>query len=313
MADRLADIAAQISNVRQLEQVVTAMRGIAASRASQARALLAGIEAYARVISGAISEALSLTDDDAPTARSGDAGRCLILFAAEQGFAGAFSERVFEAVTDDLAGAVVFVLGTRGVAAAAERGVTPAFTAPMVTSAAAIPRLANKVADTLYHHIAEGRAANVEVVYSHAPSGTGITVARHSLLPLDLTRFPRRQRSHPPLITLPPEVLLERLAAEYVYAQLCEATMHAFVAENDARVKAMAAAKSHIEAKLTALSQRENQLRQEEITTEIIELAAGAEEIGKSTSKLQPRHGRTDGDGSSGAGKRPALRPPVMG
>ena len=37
MAERLADIVTQIQNMRQLEAVVTAMRGIAASRAQQAR------------------------------------------------------------------------------------------------------------------------------------------------------------------------------------------------------------------------------------------------------------------------------------
>jgi F-type H+-transporting ATPase subunit gamma len=40
---------------------------------------------------------------------------------------------------------------------------------------------------------------------------------------------------------------------------------------------AMTAAKTNIGAKLVGLAQRERQLRQEEITTEIVELAAGAE------------------------------------
>ena len=53
--------------------------------------------------------------------------------------------------------------------------------------------------------------------------------------------------------------------------------MHAFVAENEARMVAMVAAKNNTETKLAALVQRERQLRQEEITTEIVELAAGAE------------------------------------
>jgi F-type H+-transporting ATPase subunit gamma len=53
--------------------------------------------------------------------------------------------------------------------------------------------------------------------------------------------------------------------------------MHAFEAENEARMMAMASAKTNIGTKLTGLSQRERQLRQEEITTEIVELATGAE------------------------------------
>ena len=104
-----------------------------------------------------------------------------------------------------------------------------------------------------------------------------IRIDRHSLLPIDFTRFARPQRQQPPLITLAPQALLERLAAEYVYAQLCEAAMQAFVAENDARMAAMAAAKNNTESKLAALKQREQQRRQEEITTEIVELATGAE------------------------------------
>ncbi|MHB8885608.1 MAG: hypothetical protein ACYC5H_11120 [Methylovirgula sp.] len=39
----------------------------------------------------------------------------------------------------------------------------------------------------------------------------------------------------------------------------------------------MATAKTNVQSKLEELSQRERLLRQEEITTEIIELAAGAE------------------------------------
>lgn len=59
MSERLADIAARIDNVRQLDAVVTAMRGIAAARAQQSWGLLAGIEAYAATVSGAIGQALN--------------------------------------------------------------------------------------------------------------------------------------------------------------------------------------------------------------------------------------------------------------
>jgi F-type H+-transporting ATPase subunit gamma len=278
MAERLADIVAQIQNVRQLESVVTAMRGIAASRAQQGRALLAGIEAYTRVISAAIGQALSLVPSDGPApTRQRQPHHGLIVFCAEQGFAGGFSERVLDTVKDELAGATVFLIGTRGIAVAEEHGLRPAWRTPMATSAGAIPGLANRIADALYVHVADGSVIDVDVAFSHTRSGSGIHIDRHSLLPVDLARFPRQVRNHPPLTTLAPAVLLERLAAEYVYAQVCEAAMHAFAAENEARMMAMAAAKTNIESKLGGLSQREHQLRQEEITTEIVELAAGAE------------------------------------
>jgi F-type H+-transporting ATPase subunit gamma len=282
MPERLADIVAQIQNVRQLHAVVTAMRGIAASRAQQGRSLLAGIKAYTDVISTAIGQALSLVPADGSAPTQSGRGRCgLILFCAEQGFAGAFSERVLDAVTSDLAGATVFLVGTRGVAVADERGIRPAWTAPMVTHSGAIPSFVNRVADALYERVAEGTVTWVDVVFSHSHPGGSIEIDRHSLLPIDLSRFVRPVQNQPPLTTLAPWMLLERLASEYVYAQLCEAAMHAFAAENEARMKAMATAKTNIESKLAGLSRREHQLRQEEITTEIVELAAGAEALSR--------------------------------
>ncbi|MDE2006156.1 MAG: F0F1 ATP synthase subunit gamma, partial [Rhodospirillales bacterium] len=78
----------------------------------------------------------------------------------------------------------------------------------------------------------------------------------------------------PPLTGLAPDLLLVRLAEEYVFAELCEAALSAFAAENEARVAAMVAAKSNIERVRTGLEARERQTRQEEITAEVAELAA---------------------------------------
>jgi F-type H+-transporting ATPase subunit gamma len=282
MAERLADIQQQIQNVRQLEAVVTAMRGIAASRAQKGHSLLGGIAAYADVISHAIGQALNLLPTDVvASAPPANARRGLILFCAEQGFAGAFSERVLDAA-GDVNGAVSLIIGTRGVVVANERGIKPAWSAPMVTHVEAIADFANRLADALYGYVASGAIAKVDVLYSRSQSLGGIRVDRHSLLPIDFARFAQPVETFAPLITLAPGVLLERLAAEYVYAQLCEAAMHAFAAENEARMLAMASAKTNIQSKLGGLSQRERQLRQEEITTEIVELAAGAEAMTES-------------------------------
>ena len=279
MAERLADIVTQIQNVRQLEAVVTAMRGIAASRAQKSRSLLAGIEAYSRRDFARHRPGIepAAAGYRRPHLRSGVPERGLILFCAEQGFAGAFSERVLDAAAGDIDGATSLIVGTRGAGVANERGIKPAWSAPMATHVDAIPSFANRLADALYGYVATGAIAKVDILFSRSVSGSGIQIDRHSLLPIDFERFARPVEKQAPLTTLAPQLLLERLAAEYVYAQLCEAAMHAFEAENEARMMAMASAKTNIETKLAALSQRERQLRQQEITTEIVELAAGAE------------------------------------
>jgi F-type H+-transporting ATPase subunit gamma len=52
--------------------------------------------------------------------------------------------------------------------------------------------------------------------------------------------------------------------------------MLSFAAENEARMRAMIAARAHVADKLESLVGRARQLRQEEITNEIIELASGS-------------------------------------
>lgn len=275
MAERLADVIAQIDNVRQLQAIVGAMRGIAASRALQSRDLVTGIRAHSAVISAAISEALSLLPPVERAALPED-GSITILFCAEQGFAGAFSERVLDALGPGDAERSIFLLGTRGHSIALERGIAPVWWAPMATHGGMVETLANTVSDALYDRVASHGVTRAEIVFPVSEPGH-IRVERRTLLPVDMARFPRANPSLPPLVTLPPDVLLQRLAAEYVFVQICEAAMSAFAAENEARILAMSSARASIDRTLGGLQQREREVRQQEITGEVVELSAGTE------------------------------------
>ena len=66
MPDDLAAVRTRIHGVQQLDTVIGAMRGIAATHAQQSRLLLPGFRAYAEVIARAIASALRLRDDPPP-------------------------------------------------------------------------------------------------------------------------------------------------------------------------------------------------------------------------------------------------------
>jgi F-type H+-transporting ATPase subunit gamma len=200
----------------------------------------------------------------------------LILFCAEQGFAGAFTERVLEAAGPELSGTTLFLIGSRGGRIAAERGLTLTWQAPMASHVDGVKLLAMRLADALYDAMPVGGLTSVEVVFPTWTPGEGLAVERRSLLPLDPSHFAALPKGDVPLITIPAQELAARLAEEYVYAMLCEAAMLAFSAENEARVAAMVRAKGNIETMLGALQARERQVRQEEITAEVVELAGGA-------------------------------------
>jgi F-type H+-transporting ATPase subunit gamma len=275
MTERLADIGTRIEGIRQLGAVVNAMRGIAAARAQQARGQLAAVDSYAATIAQAIGRTLALL----PATRSGAVGRparsALVLFCAEQGFAGAFSERILDAVATDLPASELFLIGARGNAVAAERGVHAAWNSPMPSHSLGVPKLADRICEALYTRIAAGEINRLDAVFSRWQPGHGIHIERRRLFPLEMSDFPKPTNANAPLLNLASETLLIELTADYVYAQLCNTALHAFAAENEARMEAMAAARSQIERQLSALQATQRIVRQEEITAEIIELAAG--------------------------------------
>jgi F-type H+-transporting ATPase subunit gamma len=118
--------------------------------------------------------------------------------------------------------------------------------------------------------------ARVTVIHAVPAHSAAIEIAERALLPFDFARFKVAPPAAPPITTLPPEQLLVELAEEYIYAELCAEIMLSFAAENEARMRAMIAARSNVARKLEELVSSFRRLRQEEITGEIIELSAGS-------------------------------------
>lgn len=276
MSGRLAEVSAHLGTTRELGVVVAAMRSIAAARSREAKQRLNGVRAYATTLGTSIGEALALLPEPQRPGRTDqEAGRHLVLaLCAEQGFAGSYSERVLEVAMEALGdpGAQLMLIGERGEMAAAQRGLEPDWTASMVMHLDEVQVLAGRMADTLYARLGDGATRVVMVHMLPGESGRQEVVAR-SLLPFDYSRFPVVQRSQPPLITLEPMQLIAGLAEEYVFAELCEALVLAFAAENEARMQAMVVAQSHIEQRRDGLEAEYRQVRQDEITDEIIELS----------------------------------------
>ncbi|MFD0386711.1 F0F1 ATP synthase subunit gamma [Tistrella bauzanensis] len=74
---------------------------------------------------------------------------------------------------------------------------------------------------------------------------------------------------------MPPAQLLAGLIGEHVFADLCEALLLAYAAENNARMTAMIAARSGIDRRYDDLTGLARRIHQDDITAEILELATG--------------------------------------
>jgi F-type H+-transporting ATPase subunit gamma len=281
MTERLSDVEARIGTVHQLSAVITAMRAIAAARSREARANVDGIRAYAGMIGKAIGQALAFLPESGRRAapREAQGGHAVIALCAEQGFAGVYSERVLDAAqrvasADHRHAAALMLVGDRGLITAGERGLAVAWSAPTIVHAGQMAALAGRIVDALFERLDAGGLARVTIVHAVPDAAAAaLQIVEKQLVPFDFARFPLSPTAVAPILTLPSQTLLNRLVEEYVFAELCEAVMLAFAAENEARMRAMIAARTNVMKSLDGLVARSRQLRQEQITSEIIELA----------------------------------------
>ncbi|GGB42392.1 H+-transporting ATP synthase subunit gamma [Tistrella bauzanensis] len=282
MSGRLHDIEARIGTVRQLQAIVTAMRGIASARAREARTRLPAVQAHAAVIRRAMADVLAMAPDAGTADASGTVGAggatVLVIVTPDQGFVGGLPDRLIdEAVRAAGRHAAIewMMIGDRGLMLATARGVDIRWSTPMSAHVDDITTLADHLASAIYARMATGAVSGAEIV--HARPDADILCRR--LVPFDLGRVTDTARVAPsplpPLITMPPAQLLAGLIGEHVFADLCEALLLAYAAENNARMTAMIAARSGIDRRYDDLTGLARRIHQDDITAEILELATG--------------------------------------
>lgn len=280
MTERLGDITRRIASVQELDAVIAAMRGIAASRTQLCRIRLPAVLAYEKVISQAIAAALPfMPDATSPGSARAPAGHALVLFGAEQGFAGAFTERVLAEAPKALGSAQLLLLGTRAAIVVEEHGLPITWRSAMPSHPDAVAATANRISEVLYERIAEDAIGQVSLVFPIWNQEGTLKVETRAVLPFDFQRLVTNagdvSTTQQPLLTLSPQLLLARLVEEYVFAELCAAALEAIAAENEARIAAMLGASRNVDRMSAALHALERRTRQDEITAEVAELARG--------------------------------------
>ena len=119
--------------------------------------------------------------------------------------------------------------------------------------------------------------------YNHFESVLTQKVVAHTMIPISAegsaknTNAENEQKE----ITFEPErdILLQNMAPQIIAAQIFEAMLDAFAAEQAARMTAMDNATRNAGELIDELSLRYNRLRQASITTELIEIISGAEAL----------------------------------
>ena len=272
----LPRLRARIASLRDLRDLMRALRALAASHVQEAQDALRGIRRYTGIVEEAIVEtAAALPVERADRGAAPPAGEpMLAVFCSEHGFAGALNARVLErAEAERKEGQRLLVIGRRGAILAAERGLDVDRDFPMATHVGGVLGVTRGVAEHL------SAVATADVVFAGYRRGGNFEPEARRVLPLDPALLVGSGRRSPPLHHLAPEVLLQQLSSEYLFAEITRAVIEALASENGARLHAMEAADHNIGDKLEVLRRQEHVLRQEAITAELLDVVTGSEAI----------------------------------
>ncbi len=274
--EQLPRLKARISSLRELRDLIRAMRALAASHVQEAQGALAGIRGYVEVVEDAIADSAGLLrhSDGRALIAAPAVANVLMVVCSEHGFAGGFNAALLDRAEAAMApGQQLGIIGRRGAMLAEERNLAVAWSFPAATHVGGVLGVTRPVADHLVG------VSTADIVFGRYRKGGHFDVAAKRILPLAPKLVVGMDRHSLPLHHLDADKLLQKLADEYLFAEITRAAMESLASENAARLRVMEAADNNIGDKLDVLHRRERSLRQETITSELLDVVTGAEAI----------------------------------
>jgi F-type H+-transporting ATPase subunit gamma len=221
-----------------------------------------------------------------PADNRADAAPLIIVFGSDHGLCGNYNEVVAGKLARIApANASVVCVGAQMQDALAGQGMAALVTLMPPATADGLGRLAGRLIAVLDDLRLGGTAPVTLVFMQRAAHGLQQPVAQ-PLLPLDramtraLVRRPWASRSLPQ-VSMAPDRLLAALIRSYLFAEIFRAGAEALVTENAARLARMQQAEQSIDARLDDLMAEVRSVRQDEITTELLDVIIGFEALKK--------------------------------
>jgi F-type H+-transporting ATPase subunit gamma len=280
----------RIKSVESTKKITKAMELIAASRIVKAQARVAAARPYSEQITDVIlnlsgagasmSHPLLTPRDDVRTVG-------FVVITADRGLAGGYNSTVIRAAERALEAEVaagrdysLILAGKKALNYFRFRGyrIDASFTgfsdAPTYEDARAI-------AAEVRSRFDGGAIDQLELVYTQFLSVASQRVTVRRFLPLEAAGIasaaagPQADYEYEP----DPGAILDAIVPRYVEARLYAALLDAAASEHAARQRAMKSATDNADELIKVLSRSMNRARQDSITTEIIEIASGAEAL----------------------------------
>jgi F-type H+-transporting ATPase subunit gamma len=295
MGAKLRLVRRRIRSVQSTKKITRAMELIASSRIVKAQQRVESSRPYAVQLTkamedlarqtGAVQHPL-LEDRERPT----KAG--LLVVTSDRGLAGAYNANVLkvaEGVMREVRGRdlepVLYVVGKKGIGYFRFRGV------PMQQiwqGFSEVPPYeeAERIGRALISDFGDEEIDELHAAYTDFRSAFTLRATTKRFLPIapEEVTGTRLGIVHSEYLFEPePDQILDHLLPQYVITKVYAALLESAASENAARRRAMKAATDNAEDLIKVLTRQANRARQDEITTEIMEIVGGSEALAAAT------------------------------
>ena len=267
------------------------MELIASSRIVKAQARVEASRPYAEQLTKAMEDVASRsTSIDHPLLEHRESATKIgvLVITSDRGLAGAYNANVLKIAEQHLREIrgrgmepVLYVIGKKGVGYFRFRGVAieqdwQGF------SEVPVYEKAEEIGRTLIRAFAEERIDELWCAYTDFRSAFTQRATHKRFLPIapeEVTGTGDATVSPEYLFEPEPEQILDHLLPQYLITKIWAALLESAASENAARRRAMKAATDNADDLLKVLTRQANRARQDEITTEIMEIVGGAEAL----------------------------------
>jgi F-type H+-transporting ATPase subunit gamma len=291
MGAQLRVVRRRIRSVQSTKKITRAMELIASSRIVKAQQRVEASRPYAIQLTEAMEDlARHAGSFSHPLLEERDEPRTagVLVCTSDRGLAGAYTANVIKEAEQVLASVrsrglepLLYVSGKKGVGYFRFRGVP--IEADWQGHTEVPPYdVAQEIGTRLIGDFAEGRIDELYCAYTDFRSAFTLRATAQRFLPIapeEVTGTGVRAVHAEYLFEPAPEHILDHLLPQYLITKVYAALLESAASENAARRRAMKAATDNADELMKVLTRQANRARQDEITTEIMEIVGGAEAL----------------------------------
>ncbi len=296
MAKGTKELAARITGVKNIQKITRAMEMVATQKLKRLQGRAESAGPYSRKIQEMVARlSASVRDDLSPLLGKRELTRTMnLVVGADKGLCGSYNANLVRKVQEVVAGSgneqVFHVLGSKGDRMLRAKGVPVEAAYEDVVEKLDFIRVRN-ITRGLVKSFLDGETDELRVVYTAFISAGRQRTATVRLLPIERDSLLEtgeaagqddgaQEPGNADFIIEPdPESLLKDLLPKFLEMRVYSAILESLASEFTARRNAMKQATDAADDMINALTREYNRARQESITSELLEVSAGAEAL----------------------------------